>query len=137
MIDNCRVINVSDIFKVYFADHMIDNCRVINVSDIFKVYCADHSYCTLRLPMDTTVQEVIQYAGEKLSLGHHDVVLCEVKSSGGNYNRNSINKHSYYLCTLEQNRCYQMTYMYQLETTISILLLSYQVVISVDMKHVL
>ncbi|XP_014767653.1 rap guanine nucleotide exchange factor 4 isoform X1 [Octopus bimaculoides] len=48
---------------------------------IFRVYCADHSYCTLRVPMTTTVSHIIAQAQEKLSLGE-DLVLCEVKSNG-------------------------------------------------------
>ncbi|XP_041365780.1 rap guanine nucleotide exchange factor 4-like isoform X3 [Gigantopelta aegis] len=48
---------------------------------IFKVYCADHTYSSLRLPMNTTVAQVIEHAGDKLSLGD-DLVLCEVKSMG-------------------------------------------------------
>lgn len=48
---------------------------------IFRVYCADHSYCTLRVPMTTTVSQIINQAQEKLALGE-DLVLCEVKSNG-------------------------------------------------------
>ncbi|KAK3603635.1 hypothetical protein CHS0354_017354 [Potamilus streckersoni] len=49
--------------------------------NIFKVYCADHTYSTLRLPMDSTVQEIVYHARDKLCLGD-DLVLCEVKSTG-------------------------------------------------------
>ncbi|KAJ8308596.1 hypothetical protein KUTeg_013470 [Tegillarca granosa] len=34
--------------------------------NIFKVYCADHTYSTLRLPMDTTVKQIIYHARDKL-----------------------------------------------------------------------
>lgn len=56
------------------------NCSLF--TDIFKVYCADHTYSTLRLPMDSTVGEIIASARDKLCLGD-DPVLCEVKSTGG------------------------------------------------------
>ncbi|XP_025095168.1 rap guanine nucleotide exchange factor 4-like isoform X2 [Pomacea canaliculata] len=57
--------------------------RPIKAKDenIFKVYCADHTYSTLRLPMDSTVKEIIIAARDKLCLGD-DPVLCEVKSTG-------------------------------------------------------
>lgn len=51
-------------------------------ADIFKVYCADHTYSTLRLPMDSSVGEIVMSAKDKLCLGD-DPVLCEVKSNGG------------------------------------------------------
>ena len=51
-------------------------------ADIFKIYCADHTYSTLKLRMDTTVEEIIQHASSKLCLGD-DLVLCEIKSNGG------------------------------------------------------
>ena len=54
------------------------------MTDIFKVYCADHTYSTLRLPMDATVAEIIAAARDKLCLGD-DPRLCEVKSNGGQY----------------------------------------------------
>ena len=46
------------------------------------MYCADHTYCTLRLPMDTSVEQILSSARDKLCLGD-DLVLCEVKSTGG------------------------------------------------------
>lgn len=49
---------------------------------LFKVYCADHSYTTLKLPLIAQVSKIIKIAKQKLSLGS-DLVLCEVKSSGG------------------------------------------------------
>ncbi|XP_076472872.1 rap guanine nucleotide exchange factor 4-like isoform X2 [Babylonia areolata] len=57
--------------------------RPIKAKDenIFKVYCADHTYSTLRLPMDSTVAEIIASARDKLCLGD-DPRLCEVKSNG-------------------------------------------------------
>ncbi|KAK7489572.1 hypothetical protein BaRGS_00019206, partial [Batillaria attramentaria] len=57
--------------------------RPIKAKDenIFKVYCADHTYSTLRLPMDSTVADIIMSAKDKLCLGD-DPVLCEVKSNG-------------------------------------------------------
>ncbi|CAG5125298.1 unnamed protein product [Candidula unifasciata] len=60
-----------------------DRNRIIKPTDeyIFKVYCADHTYTTIRLPVNSTVRDVILSARDKLCLGH-DPVLCEVKSSG-------------------------------------------------------
>ncbi|KAL8578522.1 hypothetical protein ACOMHN_028794 [Nucella lapillus] len=57
--------------------------RPIKAKDenIFKVYCADHTYSTLRLPMDSTVPDIIACARDKLCLGD-DPRLCEVKSNG-------------------------------------------------------
>lgn len=57
--------------------------KVMKATDenIFKVYCADHTYCTLRLPMDSTVEQILSSARDKLCLGE-DLVLCEVKSTG-------------------------------------------------------
>ena len=52
------------------------------ISDIFKVYCADHTYTTLKLQMDSTVDQIIQYAADKIG-DDRDLVLCEVKSTGG------------------------------------------------------
>ncbi|XP_033735691.1 LOW QUALITY PROTEIN: rap guanine nucleotide exchange factor 4-like [Pecten maximus] len=49
--------------------------------NVFKVYCADHTYTTLRLPMCSTVEDIILQAHDKLCLGN-DLVLCEVKSTG-------------------------------------------------------
>ena len=52
--------------------------------DIFKVYCADHTYTTLKLQMDSTVEQIIQYAADKMCIGDdRALVLCEVKSTGG------------------------------------------------------
>ncbi|XP_053373396.1 rap guanine nucleotide exchange factor 4-like isoform X2 [Mercenaria mercenaria] len=48
---------------------------------IFKVYCADHTYSTLKLPMDTKVEQLLLSTKEKLGLGD-DLILCEVKSTG-------------------------------------------------------
>lgn len=55
---------------------------LVSLIDIFKIYCADHTYSTLKLRMDTTVEEIIQHASSKLCLGD-DLVLCEIKSNGG------------------------------------------------------
>ncbi len=52
--------------------------------DIYKVYCADHTYTTLKLMMDTPVEQIVRHAADKLSIRSDDLVLCEVKSSGGN-----------------------------------------------------
>ena len=52
------------------------------LADIMKVYCADHTYATLKLPMDTAVEKVLSNTKLKLGLGR-DLVLCEVKSTGG------------------------------------------------------
>jgi len=52
------------------------------VTVIFRVYCADHTYCTLRFQLNTTAENVKVSAADKLKLGHDDLVLVEVKSSG-------------------------------------------------------
>lgn len=51
-------------------------------ADIFRIYCADHTYVTLKLRMDAAVDEVVSHAAAKMCLGE-DLVLCEVKSNGG------------------------------------------------------
>ncbi|CAL1533829.1 unnamed protein product, partial [Lymnaea stagnalis] len=48
---------------------------------VTKVYCADHTYTTIRLPINSTVGDIVLSARDKLCLGH-DPVLCEVKSNG-------------------------------------------------------
>ncbi|XP_052795915.1 rap guanine nucleotide exchange factor 4-like isoform X2 [Mya arenaria] len=48
---------------------------------IFKVYCADHSYTTLKLPLETRVEQLLSATMEKQGLGD-DLILCEVKSTG-------------------------------------------------------
>ena len=55
---------------------------IFPILDIFKVYCADHTYTTLKLQMDSTVDQIIQYAADKIG-DDRDLVLCEVKSTGG------------------------------------------------------
>ena len=55
---------------------------IFTILDIFKVYCADHTYTTLKLQMDSTVDQIIQYAADKIG-DDRDLVLCEVKSTGG------------------------------------------------------
>ena len=52
------------------------------VADIVRIYCADHTYVSLKLRMDVTVEKIIELASTKISLGE-DLVLCEVKSNGG------------------------------------------------------
>ena len=49
---------------------------------IFKVYCADHTYTTLRVPMSTSAAQIVMAVSEKMCLGE-DLVLCELKSTGG------------------------------------------------------
>ncbi|XP_071811862.1 rap guanine nucleotide exchange factor 4-like isoform X2 [Apostichopus japonicus] len=49
---------------------------------IFRVFCADHTYTTLRTSVITTVKQIINSVSEKMCLGGHDLVLCEVKSCG-------------------------------------------------------
>lgn len=58
--------------------------RVMRATDdiIFRVYCADHTYCTLRFQLNTTAENIKVSAADKLKLGHDDLVLVEVKSSG-------------------------------------------------------
>lgn len=54
--------------------------------DIFKVYCADHTYTTLKLTMDSACSKIITLAAEKLGINNNSgLVLCEVRSSGGNF----------------------------------------------------
>lgn len=50
---------------------------------IFRVYCADHTYCTLRLPVETTAETIKFFAADKLKLREgDDFLLVEVKSNG-------------------------------------------------------
>lgn len=49
---------------------------------IFRVYCADHTYCTLRLPVETTAETIKLFAADKLKLRDDDLLLAEVKSNG-------------------------------------------------------
>lgn len=47
------------------------------------MYCADHTYCTLRLPVDTTAETIKYVAADKLKLrANEDLLLVEVKSNG-------------------------------------------------------
>lgn len=48
------------------------------------MYCADHTYCTLRFPINTTVEMIKASAADKLQLNRSidDLVLAEVKSNG-------------------------------------------------------
>ena len=86
MPDNPTPIWIKWIFSCFFCPkphlkHLF--IYVINVSDIFKIYCADHTYVTLKLRMDTTVDGIIKHASSKLGLGDVNLTLCEVKSNGG------------------------------------------------------
>lgn len=51
---------------------------------IFRVYCADHTYCTLRLLINATAEQVKVCAADKLGIKSRpeDLVLVEVKSNG-------------------------------------------------------
>lgn len=50
---------------------------------IFRVYCADHTYCTLRLPVDSTAETIQLFSADKLKMrANEDLVLVEVKSNG-------------------------------------------------------
>lgn len=51
---------------------------------IFRVYCADHTYCTLRLPVAATAEQVKVCAADKLGIRtrSEDLLLAEVKSTG-------------------------------------------------------
>ena len=53
------------------------------ILDVFKIYCADHTYTTLKLPMDTKVKAIIKAAQIKLGVHDRNLILCEVRSSGG------------------------------------------------------
>ncbi|KAJ8309151.1 hypothetical protein KUTeg_014025 [Tegillarca granosa] len=46
--------------------------------NIFKVYCADHTYSTLRLPMDTTVKQIIYHARDKLMFSRNYELIYQV-----------------------------------------------------------
>lgn len=53
------------------------------VSVIFRVYCADHTYCTLRMPLNSTAETIKLSAADRLKLRNcDDLALAEVKSSG-------------------------------------------------------
>ncbi|XP_050305112.1 rap guanine nucleotide exchange factor 4 isoform X3 [Anthonomus grandis grandis] len=49
---------------------------------IFRVYCADHTYCTLRLPVDSTAETIKLVAADKLQIREEELLLVEVKSNG-------------------------------------------------------
>lgn len=49
---------------------------------IFRVYCADHTYCTLRLPVDSTAETIKLVAADKLKIREDELLLVEVKSNG-------------------------------------------------------
>uniref|UniRef100_A0AAR5PQ34 Rap guanine nucleotide exchange factor 4 n=1 Tax=Dendroctonus ponderosae TaxID=77166 RepID=A0AAR5PQ34_DENPD len=49
---------------------------------IFRVYCADHTYCTLRLPIDSTAETIKLVAADKLKIREDELLLVEVKSNG-------------------------------------------------------
>ncbi|KAL0268122.1 UNVERIFIED_CONTAM: hypothetical protein PYX00_010190 [Menopon gallinae] len=50
---------------------------------IFRVYCADHTYCTLRMPLNSTAETIKLAAADRLKLRNcDDLALAEVKSSG-------------------------------------------------------
>ncbi|XP_059140453.1 rap guanine nucleotide exchange factor 4-like [Physella acuta] len=69
--------------KSALNENDVEKKSVIKPTDeyIFKVYCADHTYTTIRLPINSTVKDIVLSARDKLCLGH-DPVLCEVKSNG-------------------------------------------------------
>lgn len=47
------------------------------------MYCADHTYCTLRLPIESTAETIKFFAADKLKMrSNEDLVLVEVKSNG-------------------------------------------------------
>ncbi|XP_065173955.1 rap guanine nucleotide exchange factor 4 isoform X2 [Atheta coriaria] len=50
---------------------------------IFRVYCADHTFCTLRLPIDSTAETIKLIAADKLKLrATHELCLVDVRSNG-------------------------------------------------------
>ncbi|XP_024081578.1 rap guanine nucleotide exchange factor 4, partial [Cimex lectularius] len=51
---------------------------------IFRVYCADHTYCTLRMQVSATAEQIKVAAADKLGIRHRpeDLLLAEVKSNG-------------------------------------------------------
>lgn len=46
------------------------------------MYCADHTYCTLRLPVDSTAETIKLVAADKLKIREDELLLVEVKSNG-------------------------------------------------------
>ncbi|BET03360.1 exchange factor [Nesidiocoris tenuis] len=66
--------------------HNETGCALIKPHDdiIFRVYCADHTYCTLRLPVAATAEQIKVCAADKLGIRARaeDLILVEVKSSG-------------------------------------------------------
>lgn len=47
------------------------------------MYCADHTFCTLRLPIDSTAETIKLIAADKLKLrATHELCLVDVRSNG-------------------------------------------------------
>ncbi|KAF6209024.1 hypothetical protein GE061_014767 [Apolygus lucorum] len=63
-----------------------DSHALIKPNDdiIFRVYCADHTYCTLRLSVAATAEQIKVCAADKLGIRTRaeDLILVEVKSTG-------------------------------------------------------
>ncbi|GAB6032706.1 Rap guanine nucleotide exchange factor 4, variant 2 [Chamberlinius hualienensis] len=53
----------------------------INDQCVFKVYCADHTYCTLKMQMTVTADEVKRNAADKMGIPQEGILLVEVKSN--------------------------------------------------------
>lgn len=70
--------------SVFFKSQLIRLMIIIHfLKVIFRVYCADHTYCTLRLPVDSTAETIKLCAADKLKLRPNDeLLLVEVKSNG-------------------------------------------------------
>ena len=49
---------------------------------LFKVYCCDHTYTTIRVPVATSVREVIGAVADKLGSAE-DLLLVNLSSAGG------------------------------------------------------
>lgn len=58
------------------------NAFNVLIAVIFRVYCADHTYCTLRLPVETTAETIKIFAADKLKMRDDELLLVEVKSNG-------------------------------------------------------
>ncbi|XP_054826880.1 rap guanine nucleotide exchange factor 4 isoform X3 [Eublepharis macularius] len=73
------------------SDERTQKRQPIRGSDeiLFKVYCVDHTYTTIRIPMLSSVKEVISAVADKLGSG--DGLILVKMSSGGVFTTLSVN----------------------------------------------
>uniref|UniRef100_A0ACB8G097 Rap guanine nucleotide exchange factor 4 n=1 Tax=Sphaerodactylus townsendi TaxID=933632 RepID=A0ACB8G097_9SAUR len=66
------------------SDERTQKRQPIRGSDeiLFKVYCIDHTYTTIRIPVASSVKEVISAVGDKLGSGD-GLILVKMSSGGG------------------------------------------------------